>query len=332
MNATSTLLRSAVALVLGGACAAAQQYGDVVVFGDSLSDDGNLFALTGQPPPPYWMGRFSNGHVWAEQLANWLELDPAAITDLAMGGATTQDVRDAQVVPYLAAHGGVVPSDALCTLWAGGNDLLNLLGDPDADPAQGIGDAIDHLGGSIALLLAGGARHIMVVNMPDLSLVPRVAGSGSPELIGQVLALTAAFNDAQAELVAWFEINFGVDLIELDAFAITDEIVAAPKSFGLKNATDPAFDGVTIARKPDDCLFWDAIHPTRAGHNVIAGRAVAALGMVWCDLDGSGGVDGADEKLLKQSYGPCSGGCRADLNADGVVDKGDLEILQSVRH
>jgi hypothetical protein len=54
--------------------------------------------------------------------------------------------------------------------------------------------------------------------------------------------------------------------------------------------------------------------------------------MVWCDLDGSGAVDGADVTLLVKSYGPCAGGFRADLNADGVVDAADLEILQSARH
>jgi outer membrane lipase/esterase len=332
MNRTSILSLSACVLAfVPGAAAHAQQYGDVVVFGDSLSDDGNLFRLTGNPPDPYWQGRFSNGHVWAEQLANWLTLDPALISDLAVGGATTSDVLAGQVVPFLAAHGGVAPSDALYALWAGGNDLLSLMSDPDGDPAQVIGGAMDNLGGAIGLLLAGGATHIMVVNMPDLSVVPLVAESGSSELIGQALALTGAYNDAVAQLVGYIESTFGVDLIELDAFGVTDDIVASPKSFDLKNVSAPAFDGFTIAKRPDDYLFWDSIHPTRVGHNVIAGRAVAALGMVWCDLDGSGRVDGADVTLLVKSYGPCPGGCRADLNADGVVDSSDLKILQSVR-
>ena len=41
----------------------------LVVFGDSLSDNGNLFDLTGFPQPPAWEGRSSNGPVYAEQLA-----------------------------------------------------------------------------------------------------------------------------------------------------------------------------------------------------------------------------------------------------------------------
>ena len=44
---------------------AAQQVNDVVVFGDSLSDPGNIPSLSGgvnfPPSPPYVGNRFSNG-------------------------------------------------------------------------------------------------------------------------------------------------------------------------------------------------------------------------------------------------------------------------------
>ena len=59
----------------------------VISYGDSLSDNGNLYALTGQPPsPPYYMGRFSNGPVTVEQLAGSLG---SPLLDFAYGGATT---------------------------------------------------------------------------------------------------------------------------------------------------------------------------------------------------------------------------------------------------
>lgn len=65
--------------------------GRVVVFGDSLSDNGNLFAQTGQPPAPYFQGRFSNGPVWVEQLFGPLNspiqgTGVAGNVDLAFGG------------------------------------------------------------------------------------------------------------------------------------------------------------------------------------------------------------------------------------------------------
>lgn len=58
-----------------------QQFDHVITFGDSLSDAGNVFALTSSlanrfpqfsakpASPPHFSGRFSNGPVWAEILA-----------------------------------------------------------------------------------------------------------------------------------------------------------------------------------------------------------------------------------------------------------------------
>lgn len=49
------------------------------------------------------------------------------------------------------------------------------------------------------------------------------------------------------------------------------------------------------------------------------------------DLDGDGGVDGADLAILLGGWGPCGGvkkgGCTADLDNDGDVDGADLAIL-----
>src|SRR4051794_6489859 len=57
----------------------------IVSFGDSLTDTGNLYAATGQPPAPYDMGRFSNGPLWVEYLAN--QLGVAAPTASLLGGS-----------------------------------------------------------------------------------------------------------------------------------------------------------------------------------------------------------------------------------------------------
>ena len=62
------------ALTLAASCAlataaSAQSYGRLVVLGDSLSDNGNLYLASGrtQPPsPPYFQGRFSTGPVFTE--------------------------------------------------------------------------------------------------------------------------------------------------------------------------------------------------------------------------------------------------------------------------
>lgn len=42
----------------------------LAVFGDSVSDNGNVYKLTDKqwPPAKYYKGRFSNGPVWAERV------------------------------------------------------------------------------------------------------------------------------------------------------------------------------------------------------------------------------------------------------------------------
>ena len=52
---------------------------EIVVFGDSLSDTGNLYLASGKttpPSPPYFLGWFSNGPLWVERLASRLVVVP----------------------------------------------------------------------------------------------------------------------------------------------------------------------------------------------------------------------------------------------------------------
>src|ERR1700737_3669549 len=42
------------------------EYQHLVVFGDSLSDNGNSLALFHLPPPPYFDGRWTNGPNWVD--------------------------------------------------------------------------------------------------------------------------------------------------------------------------------------------------------------------------------------------------------------------------
>ncbi len=69
-----------------GPLAQAASFSSIVVYGDSLSDNGNLLAAAGVPGPPYFNGRRSNGPVAVEQLAVSLG---SPLLDFAYIGATT---------------------------------------------------------------------------------------------------------------------------------------------------------------------------------------------------------------------------------------------------
>ena len=116
------------------------------VFGDSLSDVGNVQTVTSglaplvapTPGPYYFNGRYSNGPNFVESLSERLGLGPVRPSvlggnDYAYGGAlatgtpppasvVVQDVDD-QVSQYLAAHPVGSPS-ALYVVYAGSNDLI----------------------------------------------------------------------------------------------------------------------------------------------------------------------------------------------------------------
>ena len=70
--------------------------------------------------------------------------------------------------------------------------------------------------------------------------------------------------------------------MRLDVFRILNEIVAAPGAFGLTEVTQPCIALNTkrhaFCASPGKFLFWDGIHPTVAGHRILAERADAALG------------------------------------------------------
>src|SRR5687768_11182352 len=81
-------------LVAGGPAWGAS-FSQVIIFGDSLSDAGNVHEATNGliPGPPYYNGRFSNGPTYAEVLTANLGLSAAPSfhggTNYAVGGART---------------------------------------------------------------------------------------------------------------------------------------------------------------------------------------------------------------------------------------------------
>jgi phospholipase/lecithinase/hemolysin len=102
------VLTAAAVLAIGGSTAAARPFDELIVFGDSWSDNGNARILSEglAVPPPYFGGRFSNGPLWVERLAERLHLghptesSPAPAPSLA--GGTNYAFGGAQAGPGFA--------------------------------------------------------------------------------------------------------------------------------------------------------------------------------------------------------------------------------------
>ncbi|MCA8979757.1 MAG: hypothetical protein KDC14_07005 [Planctomycetes bacterium] len=305
-------------------------YTQLVVFGDSLSDNGNYFTATANPPAPYWHGRFTNGPVWVEQMLNHLGLSPAELDDRAVGFAPTGDVLNLQVLPYVAAHAPLDP-DALYVYWAGANDVFQLLETPGGDPTVMIAQGMQNTGDALLALVAGGAQHIMVANLPDLSRTPLIVELGDPNQSNAVAQLATTYNTYLAQTLASLESALGVDFTEFDAHALTTQLVLDPSSggFTVVDARALAPTGV-VAPKLRRYMFWDHVHPTTKAHSFIMGAALAELGVLWGDVNGDGLLDARDFRRLELSYGHCPPGTPADLDGDGHVDPEDLRLLRAL--
>jgi len=73
----------------------------------------------------------------------------------------------------------------------------------------------------------------------------------------------------------------GVEFGRLDLFAFINDVVAQPEAYGLSNVTDPCLTFFVmedpVCEDPDEYLFWDGIHPTRAAHRQLAKEAVTIV-------------------------------------------------------
>ncbi len=307
---------AALAALLAAAPDRAAAYSALYVFGDSLSDRGNLFALSGglvPAAPTYAAGQFSNGPTWVQGLSLGLGLGNATASNLggtvyAYGLARSDSAAPplglpalinlpGQVSTYIA--GPAAPEGALFAVWAGANNLLQALAVAASipDPAAAAGFLAAQTAGAvtgklteIGRLVGDGAETILVVNMPDLGLVPRFTAAG-PAGVAAARQVAQGFNAGLAAGLVALDAIPGVRILTLDVYALFTRAVANPAGFGLANVTTPCVTGaipdlyVNPAAATVECtpaqaavsLFWDPIHPTAAAHALIAGAALRAV-------------------------------------------------------
>ncbi len=281
-----------------------------VVFGDSLSDPGNAFVLVRDvevppfdnliPDAPYARGalHFSDGATWVEQLSildhalpstGPALLNPAMFSNYAVGGARARHAGffdlSTQVGLFVNDFSGQTPTEALYVVFVGGNDVRDALAALARDPtfATSLGilnAALTAIRDNLLTLRAAGASSFFVVNAPDVGLAPAVRLLG-PAAQGAATFLAAQFNAGLEAILNGLESGSGLNIVRFDVFRVLNEIVAAPGAFGLTNVTQPCIAVDTKAQpfcaNPGTFLFWDGIHPTVAGHRILAERARAAL-------------------------------------------------------
>lgn len=302
---------------------AAASAAEAYFFGDSLTDDGKTFGTfplapqLGAPPfppsPPYFEGRYSNGLMWSEIVAERLGLASDIDRNFAIGGATSRLINDpanpfqtlanfsGQIDLFEQAFGRFEASDlAFVNFW--GNDAPQILrvaaeGGPSVE--EGIGLTVGAIIDGMERLTLLGAEDITVFNYPDIALTPFVANDpdGFEAEFGLTLAdlgaVTDAFNAALGDAVTAFGAATGALVTVVDLNSLFDDIADDPAAFGFGPIEEACLNSrstaVTAVPNPArDCtdpdilastLFWDQnFHPTTAGQTLIADTVLGARG------------------------------------------------------
>jgi phospholipase/lecithinase/hemolysin len=265
------------------------------------------------PNQTYFRGRFSNGPVAIEYL--W-----GLITGRrANGGAVADEDR---VVPSLALQtarnvraasfafggsgsglfdpvpGGPIPGfqgqielfraaltqrtpppGTLYVIFTGANDYIGLFGRPTLSPAT----VVSNIANGVRTLHALGARHVMVMNLPDLGVMPFVPAALRPVATAISVQHNALLADALNVLSATLP---DLQLRRVDVFSFLQRLLAlgavpAP-ALPLSNATCLFTNPSTCTNASFDVsqpfLFWDVQHPTTAAHDRLGEHLYEVLG------------------------------------------------------
>ncbi len=202
MNKMIKGFAAAASLMLGTAAAQASSFSGLTIFGDSLSDTGNLAVLQEGAPE-----RFTNGPVAVEIVGGALgfsvspsyHLVPGAPNgnNYAIAGAkaidedgdeSTPDINlPTQVNSYLMMNGGQADANALYVVLIGGNDIRAARdirsGVVFAETGEerrairqaardSINTAVESQIAQIEKLINAGAENILVINAPDIGAIP----------------------------------------------------------------------------------------------------------------------------------------------------------------
>lgn len=271
-------------------------YSRMVVFGDSLVDNGNgTYLLTNKTwpaDPAFFDGRFSNGPTWVEQLASKLHIP--IVDDLAYGGATTNNsvahgytgyssnisVPDVhhQVSMYLDRMNGHLDAGAIYVVSGGSNDVF--FGSQKTLDILGLADkGVQTLQREAERLVAHGARLIVFPLLTDVDKTPsETQYDNFIDVVGGAIFVHHFNKQLRAAARA---LRQHVDVKVVDLYGIEHYVMSHAKQYGLENTRDACLQGTTkpevqagvqrrLCKNPDAYFFWDIYHPTARAHELIA--------------------------------------------------------------
>ncbi len=297
------IITAVVAFLFSTLVSAAMPLNKMVVFGDSLSDNGNLYEyLKHQLPvsPPYFLGRFTNGPIWVEILMKdyYPVNSKDHLFDYAFGGAGVMEDDDdgddlftlhREIDGYFLANQDKADEQSMYVLWIGANNYLAVPENPDQE-LNNVSLGIKH---GLQRLIDKGAKHIMVVNLPNLGITP---AAKQFDAVDELTYLSKEHNKMLAASVLSLQSQYpSVQFIYFDVNVTFEDLMAHPANYGFSNVTDTCYEEAALGSNGANSLlkmvasvnaktsagsgacngylFFDPVHPSGPAHMLLADRA-----------------------------------------------------------
>ncbi|MEM6385109.1 MAG: SGNH/GDSL hydrolase family protein [Pseudomonadota bacterium] len=281
-----TMLKAAAVLLALSATNLHASTTNLLAFGDSLIDSGNLdLAIkfrggTGindtvdgfLPPRSYPNGQFTNGNTWATQLG--LTPSLAGGSNFGFGGAKAvaddDGILDLQAqVDAFRKSGLAVDGNTTAAIWIGGNDFRAFTPDMTRQDVNGaVQGMVKSIAQSVKSLHRFGVGNVLVLGLPEIDVLPAAVGQ---------------FNNRVSSLLARMDARLpNNDFRYYDINGLFQQVL-------VQTALDPTRDlaPVPCIFNPSDCaanplnyLLYDEIHPTEWVHTILAqelGRELATF-------------------------------------------------------
>jgi len=263
----------------------------IAVFGDSLSDDGNVYQLTNRtypPTPPYYQGRFTNGKVWLDYVRSKLGVKTfngaygTGSTDSSVvQGRTGPDLTIPtpgvvqQISKFIKNNSKKIFQETTFVVWAGGNDYF--FSNFEQTPAL----VVNRIKKIASTLYKQGARDIIIGNLIPLNALPYVTTMNNQTFTAFVASTVVEHNRLLKQAVKNFANDHAGSIKLMDVYSTIQNILTRPSKFGIVNITSECLDESTEVEvpcsSPSTYFWWDLFHYTTGVHKQISLLAQSVL-------------------------------------------------------
>lgn len=288
----------------------------LLVFGDSLSDPGNLNKLTqgaALPARVFYKSRFSNGPIWPDYVSsslNWtLDNFAVGLAETRSGGSMGEaDIPSLlqQISQNKSELKKMDFASTLVVIWAGPqNYIKNAVKAQDANQnpvnallEKQVKNAISDIQDGIEDLKDIGFRQFVIGTMPELGGLNRNPKDPPKASDATLYAITAAHNTALRNMIKDLPKEMPeVNVTIFQAFEINQKTNENPKTYGFNRLDAPCYvgnlqgryDGVkAFCTDPSGYKYWEYVHPNSKMHCVYASQFLA-------DISAAGKIGGYDQ-------------------------------------